>query len=552
MQTEFTLTVREATMRPSFLKARIVAGKNGLGRKIRWVHILEVSDFDTLIHGGEMILTTGVGLHWGEPSQTSFLKKLIDKGVSCLCIEIGSYFHSISEELIQLADQHDFPLIVFNETVRFVDITQDLHPLIINQHYKMLEHFEKISREFNRLALTSQGHTQILKLLSTSINAQVIVLPTKGNTEFYPLVSTDRQQKLTSYLQSKLHLPSSQNRNDTPVQWGENSKRYLVQPIGAMKQTWAQLILIVDERSVEEFDTLILDRAALALSQDYLRKRYIEERKLHKEHVWMDDLIHQRMDNEDQIKSLLGFPFREKKHIVYRVCVIQLNQEEHTEFEASKTDEESTLLHIALLVRSTFENYAFHPFLTTKNNKLIVLVVDLKENKLDKEQLKKVTQSLRTMFNKQSEKFKLEIGFGHTYSTFLEAHKSYQEAKSMLRINDLPLPSTFHFYEDMGVYRLLLHPENDKTLQLYIDDYLKPLIEHDQIKGSQLLLTMKKYIELQFSKKLTADKLFITRQTLYHRLSTIEELLGEDYLSSDRRLAIEIALCAYQMLYPNK
>ena len=41
--------------------------EKGLDRQVKWSHVLEVKDFGSLINGGEMILTTGVGLQVRSP-----------------------------------------------------------------------------------------------------------------------------------------------------------------------------------------------------------------------------------------------------------------------------------------------------------------------------------------------------------------------------------------------------------------------------------------------------------------------------------------------------
>ena len=37
------------------------------------------------------------------------------------------------------------------------------------------------------------------------------------------------------------------------------------------------------------------------------------------------------------------------------------------------------------------------------------------------------------------------------------------------------------------------------------------------------------------SKKETAEQLYVVRQTLYHRLEKLEELLGTDFMASPKR-----------------
>ncbi|RKJ37959.1 PucR family transcriptional regulator, partial [Butyricicoccus sp. 1XD8-22] len=112
--------VSEVLGRPLFKKAKIIAGKEGIFRPIRWVHVLQVAHVEALLSGNEMILSTGVGLRKG--GEIVFIKKLIDLGVSCLCIELGHFFENIPKEMISIANQYQFPLIIFEERVRFIDL----------------------------------------------------------------------------------------------------------------------------------------------------------------------------------------------------------------------------------------------------------------------------------------------------------------------------------------------------------------------------------------------------------------------------------------------
>lgn len=77
-------------------------------------------------------------------------------------------------------------------------------------------------------------------------------------------------------------------------------------------------------------------------------------------------------------------------------------------------------------------------------------------------------------------------------------------------------------------------------------NYLKPLYEYDAKNNGQLIVTLQVYLQCNCLKKETAQKLFIVRQTLYHRLSKIESLIGSDYMLPPKRLAVEIMLLATQ------
>lgn len=88
---EFVLTIQDILERKSFKSAKVIAGSKGLSNQVKWSHILEIKEFETLINGGELILTTGVGLQLDLTTQISYLENLIEKNAAGMCIEIGVF-----------------------------------------------------------------------------------------------------------------------------------------------------------------------------------------------------------------------------------------------------------------------------------------------------------------------------------------------------------------------------------------------------------------------------------------------------------------------------
>lgn len=542
----FDLTVYDVLKRPLFQKAKIVAGNGGLHRRVRWAHVLEISHFDTLIHGEELILSTGVGLHNNVTSKSAYLKDLIKHGVSCLCIELGEYFDSITDEMIEIANSENFPIIVFNETVRFIDITHDLHSLITNHHYKMIQQLEKISREFNRLTLTSKGILSIIKLLYNTTKVQVLYIPEQGHIQAHPYLHKDKQDNILNRLKKEManqhNHPHKLKKVSISIE--QNHYTILLQPVGAMGQVWAYLSLILNGRNPKEFELLILDRASLAISQDLLRRRYIEERKILSEQRLVADLIYQRAQNESEIRAKLGLNTY-KAMDEYRVCLIQYTNVKKTTL--SEDEFESLYTHYTLLIRSLFEKYGFNTLITIDSHQIIIIVIGLNKTTY-KHQLEKVAEDLKNMNTNKNMEVKWEIGIGCSYQNLTDAAHSYKEAQYVIKLKNT-IQSNHSFYDDIGIYRLLFSLESQNHVQRFVTDYLGPLIAYDLDKGSNLLQTLKVYLDNEGAVKPSADELFIVRQTIYHRLEKIKELIGDDFMSSEKKVAIQVALRAYQILY---
>lgn len=541
-RTEFVTTVYDVLRRPLFQKAKVVAGKGGLNRRIRWAHILEVSNFETLVHGEELILTTGVGFHKNVASKSEYLQNLIKHGVSCLCIELGQYFDSVTDEMIEIANLQSFPIIVFNETIRFIDITHDLHSLIINYHYKMLQQLEEISREFQRLTLTSKGVLSIIKLLHHTTNVQVLFIPEQGHVQTYPYIHKDKQNEIIDHLKKEMTQLNDYKLEKSSIHIGSNHYTIPIQPVGAMGQVWAYLALILNDREPKEFELLLLDRASLAIAQDLLRKRYNEEQKIQSEQRIVADLIHQRLQNEDEVRAQLGLNTY-KTIDEYRVCLIEYTHVREITLSSDELD--SLYTHYTLLVRTIFEKYGFHTLMTIDNHQIIVIAIDLNKTS-HKQRLERIIENLKNMRLEKNIEIKWEIGIGGGYQSLLDAAHSYKEAKNVIKLKNT-IDCNHSFYEDIGIYRLLFSLENNNSIRQFVKDYLGPLIDYDLDKGSNLLQTLNVYLDHEGAVKPSADKLFIVRQTLYHRLEKIKELIGDDFMSSEKKVAILVALKAYQI-----
>jgi purine catabolism regulator len=549
---EYTLTVGEVLKRPLFNGATVVAGHNGLDRRVRWVHILEIMTIEQLINGEELILTTGVAFKSDLSSFVSYLEQLVKRNVSGLCIELGQFIDHIPEEMITLADSHGLPLIIFPQTVRFVDITQDLHVLIINKHHKVLQNLEGISREFHRLTLSSQGVTNVLKLLQGSTKAQIVYIPVQGQPIFIPSLPLADQTKLQDYIKTKQGEIPETDKHAAPYMWDYENDTLIMQPVGAMGKTWAFVAMHLTHKP-QEYEFLILDSASLSIAQDLLRKRYIQERKLYAENLWVDDLLHRRIVDEEQIKSLVGREHKKLNESGFNVCLLEFVTSPEQKINAADDDgPESIGLHVSMMLRSLFEQHDFLPLITLKNNRLIVIAIDVQRILPSKSKLR-LEQIFRTLqLMNHDEKigaFQLLIGIGRRYCNLINTHLSYHEAIQAISL----FPSMKQnplFFDDLGVMQLLFNISDPSQLQSFVTNYLGKLIEYDESKGSDLVWTLYIYLDNDQSKQIAAQKLFIVRQSLYYRLGKIMELLGEGCMLPENRLALQVALRAYQMLNP--
>lgn len=535
---DLRLTVRDVLSRDSFKYAKVIAGKEGLDRQVKWSHVLEVKEFEALINGGEMILTTGVGLQLDLPSQLKYVTSLIEKDVACLCIEVGPYFKKIPPEIIDLVNNHAFPFIIFEKTVKFVDITQDLHTFIINQHHQMLSQLDTLSRKFITHSLAPNGILKILQELNQFFRHNILLITDEAKPYYYPSEIKVLETSIRS------HLESSPLTNNGQKILTLNDRDFALMPVSGLGQILGHLFLEVTEPPSDEFPFLILDRAALAIAQILLRNRTIEERKQNNEDEFVRSLLNGKDFEEEDLHTYLPSTSRTMN---FRIFIIQLNIEETNHGEG---DWEEIKLQRSMMIRALFKRNSFFPAVSSYKNEIVIIASFIAADHLLSETVR-FSQIIETIGKMKDNTLidgtRCTVGVSTVYKEVTDVKKGYEEANKVLQMQESGICETY-FYENLGIYRLLLLVENNDYLKTYILDYLSAIFDYDQEMDSNLFETLCMYLECGGSKKETADRLFIVRQTLYHRLEKLESLLGKNFMEPSKRLALESAIMASRLL----
>lgn len=111
---------------PFLENMKIVAGKKGLSRIIRWVHVMEYPEYSNWLNGGELILFSGVAIQNDIDKFMNFVNDINSKNVSGLAVSTGPYIKKTPKEVINLADSLEFPIFEFPFEVKFIDVSQSI------------------------------------------------------------------------------------------------------------------------------------------------------------------------------------------------------------------------------------------------------------------------------------------------------------------------------------------------------------------------------------------------------------------------------------------
>ncbi|MEL7566199.1 MAG: PucR family transcriptional regulator [Dehalobacterium sp.] len=526
------VTIRDILQSPYFKNAQLIAGASEIDRPVKWIHILDAYIFNSLT-GNEFILSTG-SVFTNLEKGISFLKHLIERKVSGLCIELVEYITSVPEEMIQIANENNFPLVILTESVNFIEVTLEWHTKIITQNAVSFNRIEKYSEKLNQILLSPHDIEDILDSIQVFLGLGVAYIPQEGKNLFCPSPSLAEQKRLASLFCSLIQTEDTGHG----LNLCRDNLYIACRHVAAIDRKLGD-VLIYSNESLKDLDILILEKAVLAIAQDMLRDLFIKEKRMYKENIWLKDWLTGKL-KEREIYQLLEGNAELEKVSGYNVFMIEFNKK--IDLQKNMTQ---FMIHTTIFLRPLFEQEGFIVLGTYENNKIIYALFDRDKRETWKPRIMRVISQFKARRNALSKGGHIIVGVGRISDRITEISKSYQTALESIGIQK-KLQRDEPLYDFLHVYRIISQVDKMGNLDEYIYDYLAPLIQYDQEHNGDLIKTLQVYFECNGSKQKTAERLFIVRQTLYLRIEKLEELLGKDFMHPEKRLAIEIALYAYQ------
>ena len=112
----------------------ILCGEKGLDRPVRWVHSSEIYEIGPLLSGGELLLTTGLGLAGADAgARRHYVRELAERGVAGVAVELGRSLTEMPYELLDESRRRGLPLVVLRAVVPFIRIAEAANTAIVTQ-----------------------------------------------------------------------------------------------------------------------------------------------------------------------------------------------------------------------------------------------------------------------------------------------------------------------------------------------------------------------------------------------------------------------------------
>lgn len=162
---------------------RVVAGalSPATPRNVRWVHTSEIFEIGPLLQGGELLLTTGLGLVGASPDQLRhYVDSLVDGGAVGLCLELGRPFESAPAALVQRAAERGLVVVEFGAVVPFVAITEAAHELLLSEELRSARLVDAMADRLLRLLQEGASLEELLAGVEEALSCPARLRDTSG------------------------------------------------------------------------------------------------------------------------------------------------------------------------------------------------------------------------------------------------------------------------------------------------------------------------------------------------------------------------------------
>lgn len=156
-----------------------------------------------------------------------------------------------------------------------------------------------------------------------------------------------------------------------------------------------------------------------------------------------------------------------------------------------------------------------------------ILVYDLEKQENPENILEEKTYAFTRMLSTQCPRQTFHIGIGRPHEKLLSTAKSYEEAQIAAAMNIAEQSENqVSRYAHLGIFSILLAPENRSELERIMDLSILVLERYDEENGTEYYKTLLSYYHHNGSMKDTAAALYVHYNTIRHRLQNIKNLLN--------------------------
>ena len=536
------IAIQELLAQEFFKDFTVIAGKNGLQKEIQGITSLEAPDCFKWGQGKELVLSSGYVIRQDPECIRRGFREGSIQVISGMMIKRDRYLERIPEDVIELFDEHDIPLISMPFGVPWMDIIRQVNIAVMNRTIRRFQIQNYSPYRVLNQSYKDQKIKKILQAVEVEMNFPAFLYDLgeeKGYyssanfrriTEQYGLKELDYWEPSVPYTKHTLcdyiHISRYRllNKNDIDgprVSW-------ILIPITINNVDLAYFVVMEAREFIDYYDEYAIRIAFLMLQSAYEQIMVTGNMS----NIGFENLIHFALTyNEKDIGKLSSQASVQGISMSTPYIYAVFSQNDPGRSARNERDR-----FAAAFQRSQISSSSRFAFLDENEG---IFVFQLSKEDIRKERyIEKLLEKFSRQIEKECEGMILEFGICREARPISEIKKCVQKCQKVLRMGKILFPKKHIWdYEMLGPLTWLDIPEEE--LQKLLNSYYE-LMEDE--KNIELLRTLKVYLENNMNYSITAEKTYAHINTIRKRIEKINSLIPVDWQNPVSRMKIELLL----------
>ncbi|WP_284036920.1 PucR family transcriptional regulator [Neobacillus sp. 114] len=529
------ITMREVLHFPELQKAVVHAGKGGLSRKVRWVHVMDTEDVGLFLEGGEFLLTCGQVWPQNKQAEERLLNSFLRNQISGILFATGRYLTGCPAGALEFGEKNSIPIIEVPYNVPFVKITEHIHLEIIDRNYKKMERSARVPIELKNKLQSSPSYSSICEILADYLNCPVAITDTAN--QIFVKASPNGgervnfQKCINTFIQNS-HSHQLMNNVKTFYLTNNTPPYTMNVPIKIEGKERGTLWLINPEQELKEEFAYCLNFAADLLSDIVINNQDLEARS----RQLRLELLELLLENPETASIVIEEKIQElrieqqQKHWLAGLILVGVNKLTSPLSIGMESIRDECKKWID-------ETEGLNGFCEIYKEQLVLFI----SSNLDKAPIKQAFNHLQNNLRNTTAQTAPVVVLGETKQHVLSFKESYHEAKALA-------PLVLHQSHSGGTYfseqlkrEMFLYGGLSPKKAMEFRTIILPkelLTEH----GTTLYETLKCLALNNYNRDKVTKELHIHLNTLRYRIKRIEQLFDESLTSPRCQFWIQVAL----------
>ncbi|SEQ40053.1 MULTISPECIES: GAF domain-containing protein [Micrococcaceae] len=389
-------------------------------------------------------------------------------------------------------------------------------------HMQALEELSTLDRRLMETLASAGSLPHLLHLLAESLGSPVFLVSPMGE----PLADGTAHPDFGSL--PALSAAEESAAKSVAIEFEVNDKKYTVMSAVAGEQHLASLIVAEQLRPAQ---LAVLERSALVLSVSLLFERTYQDAQYRLQLELIDDLLSPRAEHSAALTRRAGqFGLANHARLAVRVVGVADDQRQRAL---------SVLRH-----RSEGS-----PGITALHESHLCIIEPVDGNGSRQDDARASGRAGQSIIDElRRRRITATVGSSEPVTGFARLSTAHSEAHSVLRaLQALSRDGEAADRAALGTAGMLLGAMDSPFAGQLLSAQLGPLLDYDERRGTQLVLTAWTFHNNGGATQETADALHIHSNTLRQRLDRIDALAGASWRRGSRSLDVQVALRLWRM-----